>query len=35
MEGRLDAYLAIPAGNEAAPIAEHRPGPMDRDGTID
>jgi penicillin-binding protein 1A len=36
MEGRLDAYLAMPAGNEATgPIAEHRPGPMDRDGTID
>jgi penicillin-binding protein 1A len=36
MEGRLDAYLAIPAGVEAAgPIAEHRPGPMDRDETID
>jgi penicillin-binding protein 1A len=36
MEGRLDAYLAMPAGNEATgAIAEHRPGPMDRDGTID
>ncbi len=36
MEGRLDAYLAIPAGPRAAgPVATHRSGPMDRDGTID
>ena len=36
MEGRLDAYLAIPAGPRAAePIVGHRSGPMDRDGTID
>jgi len=36
MEGRLDAYLAIPAGVEASgPIAEHRRDPMDRDETID
>ena len=36
MEDRIDAYLAIPAGLQAAgPIAEHRSVPMDRDGTID
>jgi len=36
MEGRLDAYLAIPAGPRAAePIVGHRSGPMDRDRKID
>ena len=36
MEDRIDAYLAIPAGLQAAgPIAEHRSDPMDRDRTID
>jgi penicillin-binding protein 1A len=36
MEDRIDAYLAAPAPPGAAgPVAEHRPGAMDRDRTID